>query len=61
MNIYENGMSVFFDCVTKAVFIEFRGELHYLLGPFLSRSVGIAAGEAKCRELGWTPKILEAA
>jgi hypothetical protein len=55
MDIYEAGMAVFHDCVTKAVFIEFRGRLHYLVGPFTNSSAGITAGEQKCRDLGWAP------
>lgn len=53
MRDYEDGMSVFYDCVTKAVFIDFRGALHYLIGPFATKASAISAGEAKCRELGW--------
>lgn len=50
---YEDGMAVFYDTVTKGVFVDFRGQFIYLSGPYLTRSSGLAAGEEKCRELGW--------
>ncbi|WP_395517539.1 hypothetical protein [Pseudorhizobium flavum] len=53
MDDYEDGMSVSFDVVSKSVFIEFRNKLHYLIGPYSGRRDGIAAGEQKCRDLGW--------
>jgi hypothetical protein len=53
MQPYEIGMTIIYDVVTKSTFIGFRGEFHYLIGPFLSRREGIAAGEAKCLQLGW--------
>jgi len=53
MSEYEDGMVVFYDCVTKAVFIDFRGGFHYLIGPYTTKAAAIAAGEAKCRDLGW--------
>ena len=61
MDRYEDGMVVFYDCVIKAVFIDFRGAFHYLIGPFTSRTEAIAAGEARCRELGWQASANEAA
>lgn len=55
MRDYEDGMAVDFDAVSKSVFIEFRNQLHYIIGPYTTRRDAIAAGEAKCRELGWRP------
>jgi hypothetical protein len=61
MQTYEPGMTIVYDVVSKSTFIHFRGKLHYLLGPFATRREAIAAGEAKCRELGWRPDQTEAA
>jgi hypothetical protein len=55
MENYEQGMSLCYDCVTKAVVISFRGEVHYIVGPFLNRTNAIKAAEEKCRLLGWQP------
>ena len=49
----EGGMAVFYDSVTRAVFINFRGALSYLTKPFTTKAAAILASEAKCRELGW--------
>lgn len=61
METYEDGMAVFYDCVTKAVFINFRGEVHYLMGPYVNKAQARLAGENRCRELGWMSKQLRAA
>jgi hypothetical protein len=50
---YEPGMTIMFDVLTKAVFIEFRGHFTFLTGPFKDRSTGVAAGEDFCRSKGW--------
>lgn len=49
---YDPDMTVFFDVVTKKVFVSFRGR-NTMLGPFSNQRIGIEAGEAYCRELGW--------
>lgn len=54
MRDYQDGMADF-DTVSKSVFIEFRNQLRYIIGPYTSRRDAIAAGEAKCRDLGWRP------
>ncbi len=61
MGDYEDGMAIDFDTVSKCVFIDFRGQFHYLIGPYTSRREAIAAGEEKCRELGWRTERLSAA
>jgi hypothetical protein len=61
MQNYESGMTILYDVVTKSTFIDFRGSFYYLLGPFTTRREAIAAGEAKCRELGWRPEDSKAA
>jgi hypothetical protein len=50
---YELDMAVFFDTASKAIAISFRGKLIYLPGPYLNRKAALAAGELRCRELGW--------
>jgi hypothetical protein len=50
---YEPNMNVIFDSVSKAIVISFRGKLLYLPGPYLDRKAAVAAGEQRCRELGW--------
>jgi hypothetical protein len=50
---YESDMAIFFDAATKATTVSFRGKLIYLPGPYLDRRIGVAAGEQRCRELGW--------
>lgn len=50
---YDDNMSIVYDRVSMSTLVDFHGELHYLIGPFLSREDGIAAGEEKCRCLGW--------
>ncbi len=51
---YDDGMHILFDAVKKGVFAEFRGESHYLPGPFSNRSAAVAALEQRCPELGWS-------
>lgn len=51
---YEKGMSIMHDDVTKTILIEFRGVSTVLPGPYLERAEGVIAGEAFCRENGWT-------
>lgn len=50
---YEPGMQIFFDVIGKGTTIIFRGRVFSLSGPFESQDAAIAAGEQKCRELGW--------
>ena len=50
---YEAGMQIIFDVVGKRAMIIFRGNLIDLAGPFANQAAAIAAGEQKCRELGW--------
>jgi hypothetical protein len=50
---YELNMAVIFDTVSKAIAISFRGKVIYLPGPYLNRKTAVAAGEQRCRELGW--------
>lgn len=50
---YETGMLIMYDVVTKAVFVEFRGQFHTLHGPDANRDLGIKAGEDFCRSKGW--------
>ena len=53
MSEYEEGMVIFYDRVTKGVLVDFRGAIYFLIGPFMNLEKATAAGEAKCRELGW--------
>lgn len=50
---YEDGMSVFYDPVSKTVIVLFRGKTTKLEGPFESARSGVAAGENLCVRLGW--------
>ncbi len=50
---YEEGMTVFYDPVTKAVVVAFRGKTTILKGPFPDSRSGLAAGERLCKEYGW--------
>ncbi len=50
---YEAGMQIVFDVVGKRAIIIFRGNLIDLAGPFANQAAAVAAGEQKCRELGW--------
>ena len=50
---YEDGMSVFYDPVSKTVIVIFRGKTTILEGPFESARSGVAAGEDLCARLGW--------
>jgi hypothetical protein len=61
MRDYEIGMTIIFDIEARSTFIDFRGQFYYLIGPFFNRNEAVAAGEAKCRELGWHADEDEAA
>lgn len=50
---YEAGMTIFYDVVSKAVIVEFRGKFVTLQGPFADTAEGVHAGEEFCRKLGW--------
>ena len=50
---YEPDMTVIFDPNSKAVIVSFRGKLTYLPGPYPDRKAAVAAGEQRCRQLGW--------
>jgi hypothetical protein len=50
---YEIDMAVFYDVVAKTTSISFRGKVVHLPGPYVDRKAGVAAGEDKCRRLGW--------
>ena len=52
---YENGMQIIYDVLKKGVLVDFRGQTHYLPGPFPSQREAIRAGESFCREQGWGP------
>jgi hypothetical protein len=56
---YEADMAVFFDAMSKATTVSFRGTLIYLVGPYLDRKAALAAGEERCRELGWLDIIID--
>ena len=51
--MYEDGMSVSYDAVTKQVTVVFRGKKVILPGKFVTESEGKKAGEAYCRKQGW--------
>lgn len=51
----ERELTIIYDVVKKAVFVEFRGNPYYLEGPFASRRDGVRAAEELCRSLGWRP------
>jgi len=51
--MYEDGMSVSYDAVTKQVTVVFRGKKVILPGKFTTESEGKKAGEAYCRKQGW--------
>jgi len=46
-------VNITYDEVTKAVIVHFRWQRHVLPGPYPTRELGIQAGEALCRRLGW--------
>ncbi|MCS4096290.1 hypothetical protein [Rhizobium sp. BK176] len=50
---YEDGMTVFYDPVSKTVILVFRGVTTILKGPFESARSGVSAGEDLCTKLGW--------
>ncbi|MBY4593410.1 MULTISPECIES: hypothetical protein [Rhizobium] len=50
---YEDGMTVFYDPVSKTVIVVFRGKTTILKGPYESARSGVAAGEDLCVKLGW--------
>ena len=50
---YEDGMTIFYDPVSKTVVVIFRGKTTMLKGPFPNGRIGIEAGERLCREMGW--------
>lgn len=50
---YEDGMTVFYDPLSKTVIVVFRGETTMLKGPFENARSGVAAGEDLCVKLGW--------
>ncbi len=52
----ERELTIIYDVVKKAVFVEFRGNPYYLEGPFASRKDGVRAAEELCRSLGWKPR-----
>ncbi|MGV1794354.1 MULTISPECIES: hypothetical protein [unclassified Rhizobium] len=57
---YEDGMTVFYDPVSKTVIVAFRGKTTILKGPFESLRAGVAAGEDLCAELGWRSNTSDA-
>lgn len=50
---YEDGMTIYYDPLTKSVVIVFRGETITLKGPFPNIRLGITAGEEFCEDRGW--------
>ena len=50
---YEADMAIFYDVVARTTSVTFRGKVVYLPGPYVDRKAGIAAGEERCRRLGW--------
>jgi hypothetical protein len=50
---YQPDIAVVFDAVWTAIVTGFRGKLVNLPGPYLNRKTAAAAGEQRCRELGW--------
>ena len=46
-------VNITYDEATKAVIVHFRWQRHVLPGPYLTRELGIQAGEVLCRSLGW--------
>lgn len=50
---YEEGMTIIYDVVSKAVIVEFRGKFVTLQGPFADKAEGVRAGEEFCRKRGW--------
>ncbi|WP_165505237.1 hypothetical protein [Rhizobium leguminosarum] len=50
---YEPDMTIFFDSVTMAVIVSFRGVTVYLPGPYADRKAAVLTGEAHCYRLGW--------
>lgn len=54
---YEPNIQIFFDVIGKGATVIFRGQVFYVKGPFKNHSEAIAAGEQKCRELGWNDDI----
>ena len=49
----ETDMATIYDMVSKSTAVSFRGKHIYLPGPYLERKAAIAAGEERCRKLGW--------
>ncbi|WP_145642535.1 hypothetical protein [Neorhizobium alkalisoli] len=53
---YEPGMRIIHYPITETVVVGFRGET-VILKPVPDRRTAIAAGEALCREKGWTDDL----
>lgn len=54
--MYEDGMIIVWDQVSRGVAIVFRGKSHFMEGPFPDRKTGIHAAELYCTRLGWLDK-----
>lgn len=51
---YEPGMTISYDAITKIVTVYFRGQKVDLPRRYETREEGTRAGEAYCRQHGWS-------
>jgi len=54
-NVYEPGMKITYDPVSRRVVVSFRGRITVLPVFCRTEAEAIVAGEAHCRTQGWVP------
>ncbi len=53
MRIVRNGITVFYDTISKSLFMSYGDEFEYLSGPFETQAKAFSAGDERCQKLGW--------